>query len=121
LYPSGSEVKYVGLAAKSAAGVLKKVQLEKRPNLTTSNIISAGEGSDEGGEIVEIKGVLNFAKSTSRTRRISIDVGVESIEIDVPDGMMADVVRPHFDLRVVVKALRRSNGKYMLEQIESEK
>ena len=66
---------------------------------------------DADGELVEIRGVLRYADDTRGSgARIRV-VDFESIAplVDVPAGMMNDIVRPLWDERVVIQGIRTGN------------
>jgi len=72
-------------------------------------------------EVIQIVGVLNAAKSKKRTRRVEIeDDSGTTHEIDVQEGMIADVVRPFFEARVVADVSRSTNGKLLLLNVNLE-
>ena len=68
----------------------------------------------------EIKGTLLFAdaKKMSRGEIEIVDSDEKSHKIIVPRGMMADIVKPHFEELVVVTALYKENSVVELQSID---
>jgi hypothetical protein len=112
LYPKKKTgISGVGIAGRTSDGKMKAIELVEPPQM---QIDAALDGSDTG-EVIQIVGVLYFAKSTERTRRVEIkDDAGNTHPIDVQEGMMADVVRPFFEARVVADVSRSINGKLRL-------
>ena len=72
-------------------------------------------------ELVAVKGVLRYADATSsKSGLIKVveggDGGLTHL-IEVPEGVMADIVRPMWDLVVIVRG-RRKGDQIMLEDIQ---
>ena len=111
LYPSTPDVSHVGFAGKTADGNTKIIELANRPSISIKKVKNIVCEEDDVGEAMKIHGILNFAKSAARTRRIEVqDDNGHRHAVDVPEGMMADVVRPYFEARVVVDVIRYDNG-----------
>lgn len=66
---------------------------------------------DADGEPVEIRGVLRYADATrgSGTQIRVVDSESKAHPIEVPAGMMNDIVRPMRDERVVIQGIRTGN------------
>ena len=67
--------------------------------------------TDADGEPVEIRGVLRYANATSGSGdqiRV-VDSESKTHPVDVPAGMMNDIVRPLWDERVVIQGIRTGN------------
>jgi hypothetical protein len=111
LAPDGDQVKVVGLTARRH-GVEKRVVLVKWHVEER-----AAQHVDKSSSV--IVGRLLFANATSAARkkiRIVDDQGVQHALV-VPEGMMADIVKPLWEDRVEATAIRRGKTLY-LQQIE---
>jgi hypothetical protein len=103
--PDGNNVKVVGLTS-SRPKMVTKVLL-KTPRLKTPRAVSAASSSAS----VSIKGTLKFADSTRDTGQIQlVDESGKKHKIVVPEGMMADIVRPMWDTVVVVSGTKTFRG-----------
>ena len=108
LAPDGSKVRRVGLSA-SVSGIRRTVIVTKQ-----SSEMPTPAPTQDPGELVEVQGKLLFADAIStgrRTRRrrasdntinIVEETGGKTHTVRVPTGMMDDIVRPLWDLPVVV-------------------
>ncbi|HVE71433.1 MAG TPA: hypothetical protein VNI54_08705 [Thermoanaerobaculia bacterium] len=104
--PDGSNVKIVGLTSTRDASterVLLKTPRPKAPRVSPA--------SPRGGKTLEIVGTLKFADDTQQSGRIQlIDDTGKKHKIIVPEGMMADIVRPMWDTTVSVSAHKTLRG-----------
>ena len=113
--PDGERFRQVGFTAMRG-GSERSVELTTpaaelpSPNLT--------EAPDAPAEPVEIRGVLRFADARRGNENAIqvIDRNLSS-RIIVPPGMMNDIVRPLWDHRVVIQAIRKGRT-LTLEDIE---
>jgi hypothetical protein len=116
LMPDGDRVKMVGFTAirdgRERYVALDKTRRELPPPEPLETEIS------EDGEVVRVTGVLKEANANKK-HQISI-VGDDSrtFTVDVPMGMMRDIVRPHFDDVVRVTGHRLGPKKIRLLDIE---
>ena len=62
-------------------------------------------------EPVELRGLLRYADATNNRIQI-IDKNKKTHIVEVPEGMMNDIVRPMWDLQVRIKGIR--TGKYII-------
>ena len=60
-------------------------------------------------ELVEVRGVLRYADAIRNNQIKVVDSRRKSHNVEVPEGMMADIVRPLWDSPIVVKGLRKGN------------
>ena len=60
-------------------------------------------------ETVELHGTLGYADAIHHSRIEIIDKKGETHEVQVPEGMMNDVVRPMWGLVVMIKGVRKGN------------
>lgn len=118
LYPSTPDVAYVGFAGVTGRREPKVIELREPPKLdirTEQEIPADAEATPR-----QIKGFLYAARSTARIRRIELrDERGGSHEIDVPEGMMADVVRPHFESMVTVEVLEFPDNRMQLTGVSA--
>ncbi len=114
--PDGKRVSHVGLTLQKD-GEERRVPLER---IRSDWDISVGGTQKEAhDERVEIQGVLRFADATmTRHGRIDlIDAHNVKHKVNVPLGMMADIVRPLFEYEVIVTGRRDTRGCVLLEDI----
>jgi hypothetical protein len=113
LAPSGDDVNFVGLT------FLQKGQ-ERRLKLTRtgSEMQFPGSGSRINGKRIRVTGKLLFADSIHGKDRIKlVDSSKKEHSIVVPEGMMADIVRPLWDSIVSVEGTL-AGKELQLERIE---
>ena len=123
--PDGDRVRQVGFTTKRDDEPRRVSMTKPAAEIPVPNIVeSLGEADDEvPGKPVEFRGTLRFADATAKDSNVIKLVNVEgrqyAVSVKVPDGMMNDVVRPLWDSRVLVKALRR-RGSTVLTSIEQD-
>lgn len=112
--PDGERFRQVGFTA-IRGGIERSVELTTpaadlpSPNLTDT--------SNAPIEPVEIEGILRFADARrGNNNAIQVTDGNLSSRIIVPPGMMNDIIRPLWDHRVVIQAIRKG-GTLTLEDI----
>ncbi len=107
--PDGKEIHQVGFTT-IRNGVERFVQVTK--NSSQIPLLLSKEPSSSQAENVELRGRLRHAdaihKQGSNTIGI-IDQEQTIHSIEVPEGMMNDIVRPMWDLEVVIAGLRTGN------------
>ncbi len=118
--PDGERVHQVGFTA-IRAGKEQSVELTTpAAELPMPNI---AEPAPESAEPVEINGILRFADATRESNNV-IQVTPDDqrpVSVNVPPGMMNDIVRPMWDLRVVIQAMRTGNTHRLVDiQLEEE-
>lgn len=69
-------------------------------------------------ELVELRGLLRYADATNNRIQI-IDKNKKTHIVEVPEGMMNDIVRPMWDLQVRIKGIR-TGKRIILENIWSD-
>ena len=107
--PDGERVRQVGFIVKSG-------DKERSVALTTPSselvVPSPPAVPDADAETVTIRGVLRYADATpgsgDQIRVVDIENNVTH-RVQVPTGMMNDIVRPMWDRRVVITGMRRGN------------
>lgn len=121
--PDGKKIKSVGFTILRS-GKEKHVVLSK-PRKKLGEIVreliiakSAGKEKFEEGEKVRVCGWLRLADSRKPEGLIDVidEKGVEYM-VEVPRGMMADIVRPLYETKVILVG-RKEGNVIMLEDIE---
>lgn len=121
LYPSTPDVSRVGFAGITASGEKKTVELGSRPSFTANQLGETLTENANHGLPIRITGILNFAASQTHTRHIKLkEASGKSHKIDVPEGMMADVVRPYFEARVIADVTKYPDGSMRLEHVTAD-
>ena len=111
LAPDGKDIRQVGFAA-NAGGDIRTVALTKpRSQIRIIDAATAPDASDR----IEVTGLLRYAdasaRSNSRSRIKIIETGGQTHDIEVPSGMMDDIVRPMWNSSVTVAGTRRARQK----------
>lgn len=114
LAPDGERISQVGLTVVRR-GQRRSVGL-KRPVHETLYIDSLRE-LEEKAEPVTVTGFLRFADSTKDEQKIKLVAEGKHYTVIVPEGMMADIVRPLWEFEVIVKG-QRVGKKIHLQNIE---
>ena len=111
--PDGDRVRQVGFTTERddeprRVSVTKPAAEIPAPHIVEPEDVAVDEVP---GKPVEFRGTLRFADATADDANVIKLVNVEgrsqAVSVRVPDGMMNDVVRPMWDSRVLVKALRK--------------
>ena len=109
IFPDGEHIRQVGFTAKSG-------DKERSVALTTPAAELAAPSPpatpDPDSEPVTIRGVLRYADATggdSNQIKVVDTERREMHQVQVPTGMMNDIVRPMWDRRVVITGMRRGN------------
>ena len=106
--PDGNDIRQVGLAV-NADGDVRSVAVT-RPGSQISIIDAATV--PVAGDRIEVTGLLRYANASSRSSRIKIiETGGQTHDIEVPSGMMDDIVRPMWNSSVTVAGTRRARQK----------
>ncbi len=106
LAPDGERVRVVGLTV-ARQGEERRVTFVKRQREERA----APRVSDQAA--VEAKGVLLFANAKTKKNRITVvDQGVEHTFV-VPEGMMADIVKPLWEETVIASGVRQGRDVYL--------
>ena len=111
--PDGYRVRQVGFTTERddeprRVSVTKPAAEIPAPHIVEPEDVAVDEVP---GKSVEFRGTLRFADATADDANVIKLINVEgrsqAVSVRVPDGMMNDVVRPMWDSRVLVKALRK--------------
>lgn len=110
--PDGREINLVGFTTPHAEG-------ERRLEFTRPSRQIAVDAfrPDEDGSKVELRGRILFADGQRQRSKIKIVSKDRSHTVRVPAGMMTDIVRPLWDVDVVVVCSRRKGG-LVLEDVQ---
>jgi len=115
--PDGRRVDLVGFTALRN-GQERKVPLRtKRKSSLSPEVVSTTKSS---GEPVKVSGVLRRADSLKEGKDESILVGADGVHhtVIVPPGMMSDIVKPLWEMEVLVTGVRKGK-KIRLQEIRS--
>lgn len=115
LAPDGRRIQQVSFKA-GRGGVARSVEITKpAADFPAPPVEEAAPGESEA---VELRGILRYANATrSQQNQIRImDSDRKSHTIEVPAGMMNDIVRPMWDTPVVVEGLKQA-GRIVLQDI----
>lgn len=112
LAPDGDRVKMVGFTAHRGNSPTRVALDRRRADVPSDQSVEAGTR-------VEVRGRLLFADSAGKSNRIKIidDDGARH-SFRVPEGLMADIVKPLWEDRVVVYGINSGKSKVDLERIE---
>jgi hypothetical protein len=114
LLPDGENVSQVGFTV-TREGVPRSVSLTRRKPLRNPR-----ETTRENGHLY-VEGRLLFADATSAEKNQIRVVDDDSVthKFLVPEGLMADIIKPLWEDRVAIHSVRSKGGKrYRLERIE---
>ncbi len=115
--PDGNRVNQVGFVALRKYSERSVSIIRSRAELTDLNVSDSEPISDQH-ESVKIRGVLQFADATDGDSNIiKVIDNDDSHTIEVPEGMMNDIVRPMWDSNVIVKGIRYPK-KVVLQEID---
>lgn len=115
--PDGNRIRLVGYTTYSK-GVIRKVAVT-RPAEELPQSTDVDEGPIESEHHIEVSGTLLYADATSQNRIRLIDSESKSHTIEVPKGMMTDIVRPNWDAMVTIKGIQKGKS-ILLQDIESQ-
>lgn len=121
--PDGDRVRQVGFTAGRDDDPRRVSVTKLAEEIPTPRIVEMVDETkdDQPGRPVEYRGTLRFADATAEDTNVIKLVNVEgrsrSVSVRVPIGMMNDIVRPLWDSKVLVKALRM-RGSTVLTSIE---
>ena len=101
--PDGERVRQVGFTA-IRSGTERSVQLTTPAvDFPAPPVMEQSLGAE--AESVEIRGVLQYADAIKKNEIKVVDEG-RTQHVEVPEGMMDDIVRPMWNSRVVIDATR---------------
>lgn len=118
--PDGKDIKTVGFTVVRD-GQDKPVSIRRnRKEIKARFVTSPVEGPEER-ETVTLEGILTFA-NTPRSRKygkvkLRPEQDQQEIPINVPIGLMKDVVQPHYDERVIITVVVK-DGQYYFEDFD---
>ena len=106
--PDGNRIHQVGFTAIRNGDTRSVLFTRSAPLLPMPPV----EESDTS-EIVEISGVLRYADASGKKNQIRVvdDADRKQHRVEVPTGMMNDIVRPMWDAKVTVRGVRKGNSK----------
>ena len=123
--PDGSRVSAVGLRAV-IDGKPRRVSFERnKRDLNDIPMPKVDEATDEiqlADETTSVTGVLKYADALKSKNEVKLlDESSKTWTITVPEGLMRDVVRPHFDENVQVagRRIKRKSRSLYLDSIDS--
>ena len=103
--PDGERFRQVGFTAMRGGGERSVELTTPAAELPSPNFT---ETADAPPDPIEIRGILRFADARrGNDNAIQVTDGNLSSRIIVPPGMMNDIVRPLWDHRVVIQAIRK--------------
>jgi len=115
--PDGKKIKTVGLTA--TRNNREERLLIDIPRTQLILPPSIDELENKIGEYVEVVGTLQFADSTQATKgsiRVKSEEGIK--RINVPLGMMTDIVKPMYGEKVFITGTLQKGGEILLSNIE---
>ena len=120
--PDGERVRQVGFTVERGDGARRVSVTKPAAEIPLPPVIEPATEDDRPGTPVKIRGMLRFADATgdqANEIKVVTDDG-ERRSVQVPEGMMNDIVRPMWDSRVVVTGLRkgRGRGRLVLQDID---
>ena len=111
--PDGDRVRQVGFTVERGSEERRVSVTKPALEIPLLPVVETATEDERPGKPVKIRGMLRFADATGdRTKEIKIvtDDG-ERRSVQIPEGMMNDIVRPMWDSRVVVTGLRKGRGR----------
>jgi hypothetical protein len=116
--PDGDKVKTVGITTIRNNVERHTPILSKKREINIDHLEEKSE-IKKGTEIVEIKGFLEYANSTSKSKNSIKIIDEKEIQhpVEVPEGLMNDIVRPFYGKYVCVTAVKKTEKKYELRDI----
>ena len=115
--PDGQRIRLVGYTTVSK-GETRSIAVTRPAGELPSSMESDGDFTET--EPIELKGTLLYANAIDKNRIRLIDSENKSHTIEVPSGMMNDIVRPHWEAVVTIKVVRKGAAK-ILRDIEAER
>ena len=111
--PDGERVRQVGFTVERRDGARQVSVTKPASEIPLPPVAESAAIDEASGTQVTIRGMLRFADATDgQTNEIKIiedDGGRRTVQ--VPEGMMNDIVRPMWDARVVIYGLKRGRGR----------
>ncbi|MBE3119673.1 MAG: hypothetical protein IMZ50_13085, partial [Candidatus Atribacteria bacterium] len=118
--PDGKEVKAVGFTVVRDGKDKPLLMRKTRQDIKASVSKASPQTEEEEKETVMLEGILTFANTPIGRKFGKVKLRREGIkgqeEINVPIGLMKDVVQPYYDENVKVSVVVK-NGKYYLEDV----
>lgn len=115
LAPDGDRIKLVGFTAVKNNEPITVALTKPASKFTTTATKPTSEVAITVQEI-EIEGFLSFADA--KKNKIKLSNGKVSSEIEVPKGLLSDVVKPFFEDYVIITGTKNGN-KIILKDIKS--
>lgn len=116
--PDGKDIRTVGFTTTSPGGEREVALSRVRREIRQTEILAPPTITEPESMVVEIRGVLLAADARSQQQgRIEVVSEGKTHRIQVPRGMMSDIVKPCFEEEVVVRGERRGS-QILLESID---
>ena len=107
LAPDGDRIRQVGFTTKTKSGTRSESITKPKSEFPPPPVI---EPPHDETTRIEIRGTLRYADSITENRIKIIDSKGKPHTIDVPEGMMNDIVRPMWESEVTVKGFCRGRS-----------
>ena len=111
--PDGERVRQVGFTVERIEGPRRVSVTQPAADVPLPSVVEPAATDEMPGTPVTVRGLLRFADATDgETNEIKIvEDGGRRRSVQVPEGMMNDIVRPMWDSMVVVTGLKRGRGR----------
>ncbi len=120
--PDGERVRQVGFTVERSEGPRRVSVTQRAADVPLPQVAEPIAKDEMPGTPVTVRGLLRFADATEgETNEIKIlEDGGRRRSVQVPEGMMNDIVRPMWDSMVLVTGLKRGRGRgrIILQDIE---
>jgi len=114
LAPDGKRVKSVGITARNSHDLVR-VRLEPRSRLLSTPSKPDLHKGEDLGKKVKFTGELKVADAYRKNSIAIIEDNNKRINVNVPKGMLNDIVRPYFGEQVMVIAKKVRAGFELIE------
>ena len=117
--PDGDRVRQVGFTVERGDEARHVSVTRPAADIRLPPVAEPAYEDERPGKPVEVRGTLRFADATGHEANVIKIVNDEGRRrsVRVPEGMMADIVRPLWDSKVVVKGLQKGRS-IVLQDIE---
>ena len=115
LAPDGDRIKLVGFTTTRLENneIVALTKVSKELQVQTTNDAASEVSSDKP---IEITGTLSFADSKKSKIKLT-DSKNRDYQIEVPQGLLSDIVKPYFEETVIIKGIQKGK-KITLKDIE---
>jgi hypothetical protein len=104
LAPDGDRIKFVGFTTTRQAHN-ESIALTKISKEFDIPLVAGDTNTSELGNVVEIIGTLSFADSKKSRIKLT-DSKSRDYQIEVPQGLLSDIVKPYFEDTVMIKGIQ---------------